>query len=97
MVKLYLVKVVTQQGEEKIPFGEAGKDLKITVQTKGSTVYGTYIYNPTTSLVNVALLPGSYTLLIEGDGIEPYSTKLNVPNAPGKKINNMNAVVKPKK
>jgi len=97
MVKLYLVKLVTQQGEEKVPLGEAGANLKITVHTKGSTVYGTYVYNPTTSQISVALLPGNYTLHIEGDAIEPYSTKLNVPNAPGKKINNMNAVVQPKK
>ena len=97
LVKLYQVKLVTQEGEQKVPLGSAGQDLKITVQTKGSTVYGTYVYNPTTSIVNVALLPGNYVLQIEGASIEPYSTKLNVPNAPGKKIENINAVVKPKK
>lgn len=97
LVKLYQVKLVTQEGDQKVPLGSAGQDLKITVQTKGSTVYGTYVYNPTTSVVNVALLPGNYVLQIEGANIEPYSTKLNVVNAPGKKIENINAVVKPKK
>ena len=47
--------------------------------------------------VVVALLPGNYTLEIEGASIEPFTMKINVPNAPGKKIENTKAVLKIKK
>ncbi len=97
MVRMYLVKLVTQQGEQTADFGETEKNLKVTVFTKNKTVYGTYNYNPTSSQVPVALLPGSYTLEIEGETIEPFSMKINVPNAPGKPIENVKAVLKVKK
>jgi hypothetical protein len=45
----------------------------------------------------VALLPGDYVLEIEGNTIEPFSMKINVPNGPGKKIENTKAVLKLKK
>lgn len=97
MVRMYLVKLVTQQGEQTADFGETEKNLKVTVFTKNKTVYGTYNYNPTSSQVPVALLPGTYTLEIEGETIEPFSMKINVPNAPGKPIENVKAVLKVKK
>lgn len=97
MVRMYLVKLVTQQGDQTADFGETERNLKVTVFTKNKTIYGTYNYNPTASQVPVALLPGSYTLEIEGETIEPFSMKINVPNAPGKPIENIKAVVKPKK
>lgn len=97
MVRMYLVKLVTQQGEQSVDFGETEKNLKVTVYTKNKTVYGTYNYNPTASQVPVALLPGSYTLEIVGETIEPFSMKINVPNAPGKPIEKINAVLKVKK
>lgn len=96
MVKMYLVKLVTEQGDQKIPFGDAGKGLKISV-FKNKTLFGTYVYNAATSVVGVALLPGNYVLEIEGENIEPFSMKLNVSNAPGNKIEKINATLKPKK
>lgn len=97
MVRLYMVKLQIAQGEEKVDFGETEADLKVSVFTKGKTLFGTYNYNPATSSVNVALLPGDYVLEIEGSSIEPFSMKINVPNAPGKKIENTKAVLKLKK
>ena len=64
---------------------------------KGKTLFGTYNYNPATSSINIALLPGDYVLEIEGKTIETLSKKINVPNAPGKKIENMKVDVKLKK
>ena len=97
LVKLYIVKLQIAQGEEKVDFGETETDLKVSVFTKGKTLFGTYNYNPSTSNVNVALLPGDYVLEIEGKTIEPFSMKINVPNGPGKKIENIKAIVKLKK
>lgn len=97
MVKLYIVKLQIAQGEEKVDFAETETDLKISVYTKGKTLFGTYNYHPSSSSVNVALLPGDYVLEIEGKTIEPFSMKINVPNAPGKKIENTKAVLKLKK
>ena len=96
-VKLYIVKLQIAQGEEKVDFAETETDLKVSVFTKGKTLFGTYNYNPASSSVNVALLPGDYVLEIEGATIEPFSMKINVPNAPGKKIENLKAVLKLKK
>ena len=97
MVKMYIVKLVTQQGDQNVDFGETDTNLKISVYTKNKTLFGTYNYNPAASNVVVALLPGNYTLEIEGASIEPFSMKINVPNAPGKKIENTKAVLKLKK
>ena len=97
MVKLYIVKLQIAQGEEKVDFAETETDLKVSVFTKSKTLFGTYNYNPTSSSINVALLPGDYVLEIEGKTIEPFSMKINVPNAPGKKIENTKAVLKLKK
>ena len=97
MVKLYIVKLQIAKGEEKIDFGETETDLKVSVFTKGKTLFGTYNYNPASSSVNVALLPGDYVLEIEGKTIEPISMKINVPNAPGKKIETLKTIVKLKK
>ena len=89
--------MVTQQGDQSVDFGETDTNLKISVYTKNKTLFGTYNYNPAASNVVVALLPGNYTLEIEGGSIEPFSMKINVPNAPGKKIENTKAVLKIKK
>ena len=97
MVKLYIVKLQISQGENNVDFAETETDLKVSVLTKGKTLFGTYNYNPATSSVNIALLPGDYVLEIEGKTIEPFSMKINVPNGPGKKIENIKAVVKLKK
>ncbi|MBR4620794.1 MAG: PD40 domain-containing protein [Salinivirgaceae bacterium] len=97
MVKLYIVKLQIAQGENKVDFAETETDLKVSVLTKGKTLFGTYNYNPATSSVNVALLPGDYVLEIEGNTIEPFSMKISAPNGPGKKIENLKAVVKLKK
>ena len=97
MVKLYIVKLQIAQGDTKVDFAETETDLKVSVLTKGKTLFGTYNYNPATSSVNVALLPGDYVLEIEGNTIEPFSMKISVPNGPGKKIENLKAVVKLKK
>ena len=96
MVKLYIVKLQMAQGDTKVDFAETETDLKVSV-LKGKTLFGTYNYNPATSSINIALLPGDYVLEIEGKTIEPYTKKINVPNAPGKKIENMSAVIKLKK
>lgn len=96
MVKMYIVKLVTQQGDQSVDFGETDTNLKISV-LKNKTLFGTYNYNPAASNVVVALLPGNYTLEIEGATIEPFTMKINVPNAPGKKIENTKAVLKIKK
>ena len=50
-----------------------------------------------TSSINIALLPGDYVLEIEGKTIETISKKINIPNGPGKKIDNMKIDVKLKK
>ena len=97
MVRLFIVKLQIAQGEEKVDFAETETDLKVSVFTKGKTLFGTYNYHPATSSVNVALLPGDYVLEIEGKTIEPFSMKINVPNAPGNKIENKKAVLKLKK
>ena len=96
MVRMYIVKVVTQQGDQSVDFADTDTTLKVSV-FKNKTIFGTYNYNPAASNVVVALLPGSYTLEIEGEKIEPFSMKINVPNAPGKKIENSKAVLKLKK
>ena len=97
MVKLYIVKLQTGEGDNKVDFAETETDLKVSVLAKGKTLFGTYNYNPATSSVNIALLPGDYVLEIEGKTIEPFSMKINVSNGPGKKIENIKAVVKLKK
>lgn len=97
MVRMYLVKLATQQGEQAVDFGDTEKNLKVTVYTKNKTLYGTYNYNPASSQVMVALLPGNYTLDIVGETIEPFSMKINVSNAPGKPVESIKAVLKVKK
>ena len=96
MVKLYIVKLQIAQGETKVDFAETETDLKVSV-FKGKTLFGTYNYNPATSSINIALLPGDYVLEIEGKTIETISKKINIPNGPGKKIDNMKIDVKLKK
>jgi hypothetical protein len=97
MVKLYIVKLqIAQGGDTKVDFAETETDLKVSVM-KGKTLFGTYNYNPATSSINIALLPGDYVLEIEGKTIETLSKKINVPNGPGRKIENMKVDVKLKK
>lgn len=86
-VKILILNVNIQNGENLVKAGELESSLKITAFRKGKVIFGEYLFDSKNSSSTIALPPGSYTIEITGSGTEKYSHKITVPDAPtGNKI-----------
>lgn len=96
-VKIFLLKFVTQQGENKTPYAETDTTINVKAYTKSKSLFGEYKYSSKSSKSTIALPPGSYTIEIKGEKTADASLKITVPDEPsGEKIESREVILKPK-
>jgi tetratricopeptide (TPR) repeat protein len=97
-VKILIVTLKTGTPEAKADLGIKDSTLTFTAYSKGKTVFGTYKYDLGNKQVTLALPPGSYTIEVQGETIEPEDFKMTIPDvSSGSKVERKDVFVKPKK
>ncbi len=97
-VKILIISLKTGTPEAKNDFITTDSTLQITSYLKGKVVFGNYRYDSNSKQVTLALPPGSYSIEIQGQSIEPSEFKITIPDVPtGGKIERKEVFIKPKK
>ncbi|MCK9206027.1 MAG: hypothetical protein M0P66_02855 [Salinivirgaceae bacterium] len=94
-VKILIISLKTGTPEAKNDFTKADSTLRITSYLKGKVVFGNYKYDVNSKQATLALPPGSYSIEIQGQLIEPYEFKIVIPDVPtGGKVERKEVFIK---